>query len=344
MPSHRIRVSTPQDEEAIIGLLHGAGLRPNPDSRALYWKYWQPRADRSIARSFVLERGVDLVAHVGVVPGACKWNTHRMSVLHMVDWAASAGALGAGLALAKHVCALADALIAIDGNSNTQRLLPVMGFRRYGTAVGYVRVLRPLQYLTARTGWGWKTLPKFISRAVWCFTAPKARASSWHIRELTADDLDNLAGALPSTRGGGVVMERSVASIRYLLQCPTAAVRLYGVVDNGAMRGYFLLACVPSQVRLADYWVDSDAVDDWRKLIECAVEAAARMPDVAELVVISSDPMLSACLEELAFRARFERPVQLLCPREPDGPPSCPRVQMIESDGVYRIEHPVSWA
>jgi hypothetical protein len=342
--SNRIRVSTPQDEEAIVKLLRGAGLNPNPDSRALYWKYWRARADWSVARSFVLERGVELVAHVGVVPGACKWNTQRLSVLHMVDWAASKDALGAGLTLAKHVRALADALIAIDGNSNTQQLLPVMGFRRYGTAIGYVRVLRPLRYLTAPTGWGWKTLPKFISRALWWFTAPQPRASSWHIREITADHLENLAGALPNTRGGGVVMERSMASIQYMLECPTAAMRLYGVEDGGAMRGYFLLACAPSQVRLADYWVDSDAVDDWRNLIECAVETAARMPEVAELIVVSSDPMLSGCLEGLAFHARFKKPVQLLCQKEPEGPPSCPRVQMVESDGAYRCEHPVFWA
>jgi hypothetical protein len=333
--SVEIRASTPRDAAAIVDLLHGAGLAAQAESRALHWKYWQPRDDWSAPRSFVMERQGEVIAHAAVVPGACAWPGHRMSVLHMVDWAASPGSVGAGLALAKSLRAYADALIAIDGSADTLRMLPAMGFRRCGTGTGYVRVLRPARYLTAQAGWGWKTVPKFLSRALWRLAAPDPAAEAGRAREIAPRELSVLEPVLPKLSGTTPIMERSLALLRYMLDCPLAAMRLHAVECGGALRGYFLLAIVPGQARLADYWIDSEVIEDWKRLIQCAVASAREIPDVVEVVAIASDPALASALEDLGFHRRYEKPVQILTRRGIEGPPACPRVQMLESDGAY---------
>jgi hypothetical protein len=330
-----IRASTPEDGPAIVGLLRNAGLHPIWQERGLHWKYWQERADWPGHRSFVLSDGSEVLGHVAIVPGTCAWGHQRATVVHMIDWAASAGVPGAGVALMKHVRALADAMICTDGSPDTLRLLPVLGFRRYGTANLYVRALHPLRCLTFSAPWNWKTLPKFLLNVVWALAAPAVQCGEWTTRRLMPEQVQSIAAILPSAGANRVVMERRAALFTYLLDCPIATVTLHSVEKAGHIRGYFLLTFVPGQARLVDCWIDSSEPEDWQALVQCAVHVARQAPGVAELVTVASDPILSGCLRQSGFHARREMAVQMLARKGQDGPPECPPVQMLDCDSAY---------
>ena len=131
----RIRPSTPEDAPAIVALMRQAGLNPDDADKWLHWKYWQERPDWPGARSFVVANDSNILAHSGFVPGACLWNGHRATVIHMMDWAASAGMVGSGVALMKYIAGLADALIGVGGSRYTRQALPMVGFRPCGATI-----------------------------------------------------------------------------------------------------------------------------------------------------------------------------------------------------------------
>ena len=111
--------------------------------------------------------------------------------------------------------------------------------------------------------------------------------------------------------------------------------QLYAVENSGHVRGYFLLASVPGQVRIADCWMDSPAPADWRGLILCAIDQARQDPRGAEIVAWASDPLLTEVLRSCGFHARFTCPIGVR--------PSVPgtiaagtlRVQMLDNDDAF---------
>ncbi len=330
------RPSTPADVPAIIALLAQAGLRPNVKPQDLHWKYWQPRADWRGPRSFVLADGSEILAHGGIVPGTCAWESQRLRTLHVIDWAASPREIGAGVALMNYVGQQAEALLAIGGSAQTMQILPRIGFRAAGFAVGYTRALSPLRLLQDPRQRNWRLLPRFVRSLAWKLAAPPASAGDdWLARRVAGDDLERISVALPiPTRGMGV-FERSAGLFSYALACPIAPMHLYSVERAGRVRGYFLLVSAPGQVRIVDCWMDSDRPVDWRALIHCAVEEARRDPDAAEVVIWASDPLLSECLRTSGFHARQKTPI-LLRPTNGAAVPVAPlRVQMLDNDEAY---------
>ena len=333
--SFTIRPTTAADRPAIVSLLDGAGLQSRSEERDLDWKYWQPRPDWAQARSFVLAKDSEILAHAGVVPSTCVWNGHRASILHLIDWAAAPESVGAGITLLKHIRWLADALISVGGNDYSLQALPAIGFRPCSTLTEYVRVLYPLRYLTNSPQWGWKTLPKLGRSFLWSLAAPSTKDAEWSWRRIAAKQLDGLDDVLPRARGNFAVLERSVSLFAYLLKCPLASMAVYRLDKLGKTRGYFLLAFVPGQARLADCWVDSDDAADWQALVRCAVQAARQDPGVAELIAVANDPLLSGALEKAGFRMRASHPVLVLLRKDHELPRTF-RVQMLESDAAYR--------
>jgi hypothetical protein len=133
------RPLTAADVPSVLGLFAEAGLSPNVGPQDLQWKYWQPRADWPGPRSFVLADGRGPIAHAALIPAWCAWGVHRIKMIHVIDWAARPGTVGAGVALMKHIGQQAQALLAIGGSAQTLRILPQIGFRPIGLATGYVR-------------------------------------------------------------------------------------------------------------------------------------------------------------------------------------------------------------
>jgi hypothetical protein len=329
------RPSTPDDGPAIVALLRGAGLTPNSEERDLNWKYWRERADRPGSRSFVLTKGSEIVAHSGIVPGTCAWNGRRATIFHLTDWAASRTQVGAGVMLLRHLGGLADALMGVGGSRDTLRVRPMLGFRPWNTATGYVRTLHPLRRLAGEPHLSWRSLPRFARSMLWTFTAPSRQGDDWKWRKLTPAQVQTVDSVLPSANATTAVLERSTALFEYTLQCPMAAMALHSLEQADKIRGYFLLALVPGQARLVDCWVDSDQPSDWRALVLCAVNAAKQAPAIAELVTVASDPMLSSCLLQSGFHARWTAAVDVLASKEFGPPPTCLRFQMLDSDAAY---------
>ena len=340
-----VRPSTPADAAAIVALLTEVGLQPSRNLQHLQWKYWHARADWPGPRSFVVTSGGEPIAHAALIPGACSWRDRHIKTVHMIDWAARRSEAGAGSALMKYIAQHADALLAIGGSADTLRILPYMGFRSAGVVTGYVRTLSPLRLLEAGQIPAVKLLPRLARSVAWTLTAPAPRVKGWEARRLAAEDADAIAGVLPVATDTMGVTQRGVELFRHVLSCPIAPMALFAVERTGRAAGYFLLAYLPGQVRIADCWLDSDRARDWRALILCAVAQARREPHAAEVVIWASDPLLAGALEASGFHARSRMPLQIRPAAASSVPAASLRVQMLDNDAAfYHTDGPELWA
>jgi hypothetical protein len=330
-----VRPSTPADAPAITALLLQAGLRPNIDPDQLYWKYWQERDDWKGARSFVLARGEEILAHTGIVPGSCAWTAGRGRIVHMIDWAARPGAAGAGVSLMKSIGRTTDVLLSVGGSEDTRKLLPHLGFHALGTATGFVRPLHPTELLKRRPGSGWRQPFRFARSLAWAAAAPSHVPGTSQVRRIDRAEIACLDSVLPRAGRNVAVLERSGALFRYMLDCPIVPMELYSFAGSERVLGYFLLAFAPGQARLADCWIDSDDPTDWQALIQHAVLRAKSRPGVAEIVAQSSDAALSRNLLECGFHARRAEPIHALPCNRFELPPEPLRVQMLDNDAAY---------
>lgn len=333
----QVRPSTPDDGPAIVALMREAGLHPDATPERLHWKYWQERQDCPGMRSFVVAAGSEILAHSGMIPGACLWDGHRATVIHMLDWAASSRKVGAGVALLKYLRGLADALIGVGGSRYTRQALPLVGFRDAGATTSYVRILRPWVDAGEGAPWDWKTLPRMGRDALWAATAPRVERGPWRSVRLQGGEVQRVAPALPRPRAGMTVFERSVASISFFLQCPIARMTLHGMEKDGVLQGYYLLAFVSGQARLVDSWMTSDEPGDWKALIHCAAASARQAPGVGRLFALASDEIFGQCLRESGFHARRSDPVQILPRAGLEAVPSRLRFQMVDSDAAFLL-------
>jgi hypothetical protein len=338
-----IRPSVPADAPAIIELLAAAGLKPNVEPEALDWKYWQEREDWAGTRSFVATRGAEILAHAAVVPGSCATDSRRISVLHVIDWAARPNAAGVGVSLMKHVGRLADALLAVGGSDQTLRILPHLGFRACGTAEGYVRVLHPLRFRDAFGGARWKLPARLARRSLWRLSAPVVEPSGWSI-SCAESEMTALSEALPRGTAAMGVLERSLGLFRHMLHCPIVPMELYALKGQNNVRGYFLLAFAPGQARIADCWVATDEPAAWKALMQYAALQAWRR-GVAELVAWSSDAVMTQALVAGGFHRHNQQPIFVRSTAGDGIDSGNLRVQMLDNDAAY-FHHgfPEFWA
>lgn len=321
-----------------------AGLTPDADPAHLNWKYWRERVDWPGSRSFVLTDGRDLLAHVAVVPVNLLSDAGRTRLASMVDWAARPRAVGAGVRVMKHVATLTDALLAIGGNPAARRVMALMGFEQRGLVTGYVRPLSPVSLLRERSIPLSKRVPRFARSFYWTMKLPRLETGAWQVRRLSSEEVARLAPVLSNSPGGRAMAERSVAQLRYMLDCVTVPVRLYGLEREGRTLGYFVLTITPGQARLVDARMVSEASADWAAMLRCASREAKR-EGVLELTTWSSDPILSRTLQESGFHPRFTIPI-LVAAGNGSLPIRVPlHVQMLDSDLAYLYDEPITlWA
>ncbi len=340
-----IRPSVPADASAIVELFAAVGLEPNIEPAALDWKYWRQREDWAAARSFVATRGTQIVGHVAVVPGSCATQSGRVTVLHLIDWAARSSAAGVGVSLLKHVGRLGDALLSVGGSDQTIRILPHVGFQQCGAVDGYVRVLHPLRFRDALGTSVWRRHARLVRRSLWRLSSPVVEPVGWSITRIAADEIAALTEALPRGTDGLGVFERSEALFRYMLHCPIVPMELYALKSKNNVRGYLLLAFAPGQARIADCWVASDEPAAWQALIQFAALQAWRHRDVAEIVAWSSDAATTRALVAGGFHRRNQQPILLRFATEDRAIAERFRVQMLDNDSCY-LHHRFagSWA
>jgi hypothetical protein len=339
-----VRPSVPADTAAILGLLAAAGLKPNIEPDALGWKYWKEREDWVGSRSFFATRGAQILAHAAVVPGSYAASSRRVTVLHLIDWAAQPDAAGVGVTLMKHIGRLADALLAVGGSKQTLRILPHIGFRQCGTAEGYVRVLHPLRFPGAFGAAAWKHPARLMRRTLWHILSPVVEPAGWNIRRVASNEMAIVAEALPRAYAGIGLFERSEGLFRHMLNCPIVPMELYVLNRQDRVCGYFLLAFAPGQARVADCWAATDEPGAWHALMQYAALQAWRHHDVAEIVAWSSDAVMTRALVEGGFHRRNQQPIYLRTTVE-NAIISGLRVQMLDNDAAY-FHHGVAdlWA
>lgn len=338
LPRRRwVRPSTPEDATAIAAVMSGAGLRSNTEPQHLHWKYWQERPEWTGSRSYVLTDGKEVLAHGAIIPATRVGGGGRLRMAHLIDWAARSSEFGAGVALLKYVGRLTDALYGIGGSADTMRILPQIGFRTCATVTGYVRPLSPRNLWREAGGAGLRIAPRVARSTLWILTASRSSLRGWSARLLSAGEIDRLAPVLPQPRRGFTVIERGEALFRYVLTCPIVPMALYGLEYDRRLRGYFLLAFAPGQTRLADAWVDSDDLSDWRALVGCAVREARYRGGAAELATWASEPLLMRALADNGFHRRFSLPLMLRAGAQASSDPA-PRIQMLDNDALYLCE------
>jgi hypothetical protein len=335
------RSTTVADESAIRSLLqeaHGAAPgHPMFEGRHLHWKYWEPREDWQGSRSYVLTRDERIIAHAAIVPAVCSWGDERRSVLHVIDWAARSEARGAGNTLLRHIGTLADAIVTSDGEDTAMRLLPFLGFAQSTTRVTlYARPVRPLLYLTGADAPRWRLAARCVRNSLWALRAPSGARSGWRARRVAAEAVAAASIPWPVPKYGTAVLERSAAMMSYWLQCPASPMELYVVENGAAAEGYFVLAFAPGQARLADCWLDSDALPAWEALVQLAVRQARRHSGVAEVAAMCSEPLLAGALERCGFHARAARPLLVRATNGIQLPAAEMRIQMLDDDAAYR--------
>jgi hypothetical protein len=334
------RSTTAADEPAILALLQESHAtapgQPPFEHRHLHWKYWEPRAGWPGSRSYILTQGEDIVAHAAVVPAVCSFGNVRLNVLHVIDWAARAQARGAGNTLMQHIGTLCDAILTSSGSDRAWPLLPFLGFVQSNTVVTrYARPIRPRLYLTAAQGPHWRLAAHCLRNAFWALRAPSGTPQQLRARPLAAEDIAAAALPWPAAKHGIAVLERSADIMSYWLQCPALPIELYAVEHDAKIEGYFVLAFAPGQARLADCWLERDAPLAWDALVHLATRQAARHRDVAEVVAVSSEPVLAGALRRCGFHARSSRPLLVRSSNRARLPAAGIRIQMLDDDAAY---------
>ena len=340
MSSPTFRPTTVADKAEIAELLQESlGLTPDhpmAESSHVHWKYWELHPNWASSRSYVYLRDGEIAAHGAVVPHICLWREHRIRALHVIDWAAKPSSSGSGAALMKQIGKLTDAIFAVGGSEFTRQILPAIGFKECGTSVSqYALPIRPLQRLINPEHKSWRLVPQLMRGVFWALTSPSRHDIEWSAQRIHPDQLASSPLILPTPALGTTVFERSSAWMSYLLRCPATPMELYSVHHEGRPRGYFVLAFAPAQARIVDCWIDSDDLPEWAAVMQLAVGQAKAHVRVAEVVSMSSDPLVGAALVKCGFHLRHTSPMLLRASSGLERPDVRIRFLMADSDAAF---------
>jgi hypothetical protein len=342
----QFRATSPEDAPAVAAFLRrifqvDASL-PLTDPKNLYWKSWAPRDDWPGSRGFIMTREEEIVAHGTVVPLHCADGARRLKMAHLIDWAADPKVVGAGVTLLKQIARDLDGVLVVGGSEMTQKVLPALGFKPSGEVTNFVRPLRPLRRAAGEAPSA-RLAAQVARSALWSFQAPSISTKGWSARRVLPAQLSSEPIPWPHPARGAAVFERTAESVAYLLQCPVAEVELFAV-ENAVLRGYFLLAHAPGQVRVVDFFVDSEVDADWRVAVQLAVKQAGENRDAAEVVSVASDPVVRQALTDCGFHPRTSFEARVLMAKGVDAPALPLRIQMCDSDAAYlHANRPEYW-
>jgi hypothetical protein len=311
---------------------------PGLGMEQMCWKYWREFPAWEGSRSFVMEREGAVVAHGSVIPLTCSSAGQRLRIVNLIDWAALRDCTGAGITLLKRVGQMADGVFVAGGSPTAQAILPALGFKPVGTAV---RFFLPLRLLARLPGaFRGRTAAGRLGRNLLLAAArghSGAVPPAWRVRHVLPAELQSLQFPTPRLRQQErAIFERTAAEITYLLNCPAAPGKFHLVERDGVIAGYFVLTLAARQCRIADAWIDSDEVDDWRILFTLASRQAKTYPQVAELAAVANTNVETQALRQAGFPRCGRVPLRLWI-RKGKGPETV-RYQMADGDAAYLHE------
>jgi hypothetical protein len=315
--SSEFRASNPADGQQIAALAQRVlGVAPsNPmfTPEHMHWKYWRPWPDWSGARSFVLTRNGQIVAHAGVLPLVTSGGADGLTLLHPFDWASEPSSIGAGAALLKRIAGLAEGLLIVGGSAATQRMAKPLGFRSTGEVACFAwRV--PREGLGARDPG----------------TTERERLST---RRLTAQE--NAGSDSSFTPRGWLRFRRPADGLGALASCPAVACESHAVWLDGAALGGFVLALAPFQARIAGFWCRSDRERDLVALLQAAREQASAHPQVEEVACMTNLPAECRALSAAGFQASPSVPMFVLAPESRLAASTQLAFQMLDGDVAF---------
>jgi hypothetical protein len=331
--------TAPADSEEIRGFLQRIfhtpdGHRPfEPD--VMHWKSWAPHPLWEGSRSYALRQDGRLVAHGCVTPMQCHGPQGPLRTACVIDWAASPEVAGAGVLLFRKVAQMLDGLTAVGGSDDTRRVLPRMGFQVRCQMTHFVRWVRPGLHHWRHGRKDWK-LPARLARD-WGRMRPQpgipAGWTSQPIGEFPSGWPEEDQGKPRAGYPAAMVCDRSAALLNYWLACPAAEMRGFIAQERGAPAGWFVLARVGPENRIAG-WAARPGGE--AALIALALDAASRHPEVTRV----RWPVTAARWRELAratgWHQEREEPVFYWnsARREGSGEPDYD-MSLLDNDGFY---------
>jgi hypothetical protein len=276
----------------------------------LKWKYWHKRDDWSGPRSYLLERGDKVLAHVGLWPVCLQVEGDEIQRgIQMIDWAAAKDAPGTGIALVQRLANTFDFIYSIGGSEMTQKVLPAFGFREYAKTWNGARPLRPVRQIVSHPARNWKLFPRLLRNGFWSLYPPLV-ILGWRADPVFPEDLPKEFATLRNPQGRSFVRERGF--FEYLLSCPGAKFQLYSVCGPNGERGLFLLSIVRHQARVAGIWLHSPNRESWKNCFALSQQAAALFPEACEVAARGAQSTSSDAAAASGFRLRSGPSVYLL--------------------------------
>ena len=265
----------------------------------LRWKYWDPRADWSGARSMVMEKDGRITAHVGLWPVTLRTPDGVRRGVQMIDWASDPRAPGAGVSLLQRLTKEFDFVYSIGGSDITQAILPKFGFETVTTAPMFARPIRPWRKMRHQRPRDARLPLRAARDIMWSMMPARPSLSGWEAVETRAEAL-----VVP----GG---ERDGAFVEYLERCPLARIVGFQILRQGTRQGCFVLSEIGRQARLVGAWLETPDVESWCMVFCLAQDAALRRTGASEFVARGSGDACAAGAGQAGLRIRGRKPVFL---------------------------------
>jgi hypothetical protein len=279
----------------------------------LDWKYFSEHPDWPRPRSFAIKQAGQIVAHGGIWPVRLMTPEGAVKAIHLIDWAASRSAVGAGIHLLRKMAALGDVLLTIGGSPDTRNLLPKLGYKISGKLRSYAWVIRPwLQFRTTPAP-DWKTAAKFLRNSARALKGLPAAPEGWRAMKVARFE-ESIEGIFEQPRSS-ICPRRTAAGLNYLLRCPAATFSGFVVNQGEKARGYFLLAQVGRQARIVDIRLDSEDRELLQAIGVLAMRTAAGDAETCEIVAASSVAIGGELWLQAGFVQREADPIFCYDPR-----------------------------
>ena len=295
--------------EAVRALLqrafHVSSDDPALNASLLKWKYYEPGPSRPGSRSYVLAENGSLLAHAAIWPIQLRLEGGVRSGIGFCDWVASEEHRGAGLLLLRKLTTLAEFILVIGGADITRQILPRVGFKPWADLPVYARVLRPFRQLITTPTHNWKAPVRLARNLAWSLAA-LSPSESWNADVSLPDDR-TLALAHEQT---GSIHTREF--LKFMLRCPTAAIRSLVLHKDGLPQGYAILSIVSGQARIADLRIATFNQEDWNAAISSVARSVSKDTTTSEISAIATIPVLEHALQANGFHAREHRPLVVL--------------------------------
>jgi hypothetical protein len=280
-------------------VLHPEADYPTVQTKHMAWKYYEPREDWAGSRSFVLEEGDRIVAHLAVMPGCLRTSTGTVRAMHFIDWAAEPGSFIAGSSLLRKVMRQFDLTFCIGGSPDNRRALPMLGFRPAQKTELYARPLRPWLQTRTHQYRNWK-LPLRFGRNLFHAVSPARNPGAWRAVEVLPKEVPERLW-LPASNGA-TTRVRQASTYEYFIRSSCPVFRFYMLLEAENPRGCLCLAFPPGQARMADIWLAEPSVEAFTGALAVAQQAACEVPGAAEALLRVSTPMLREAAVRSGFR------------------------------------------